>query len=232
MTCSINSLAKLTKKLFYATLMSGNHDTKITIRKEIASLIDALKSESDRIGNNNPLTKTSVEKLLEQIATLQRKAIVYSYLDALPEEKTVEEKPVTQMHEAIIVPVPEPIVPKPEIVPPVVFETPIVPPPVVPPVVPPPVVPVIPKTETPTPPPTKRFPDIKTMIGFNERLMFLNHLFKKDALAYEAAIVQLNNCSSFDEATAFVSVLSTEFKWNAESEPVFIFNSIVKRRFA
>jgi hypothetical protein len=204
--------------------MSSEHDNKITTTKEIASLIDALKSEADRAGNAALFSKIALEQLLEKTEALHKKLIICSYLASLPEEKIIE-KPAAEIIPPVIIP--EPVIPQPEIIIPEV-QVPVAPAPVVP-VEPKPE----PKKETPVVPPAKKhFPDIKTMIGFNERLMFLSHLFAKDALAYETAISQINNCNSLEEAQSFLSVLSTEYKWNPESEPVFIFNSIVKRRFA
>ncbi len=205
--------------------MTGDHNNKIAIRKEIASLIDALKSESDRIGNDNLFPKLSMEQLISTIEELHRKTIVYSFLDSLPEEKKPEEKPSVEIREAVSIPTPEPVAPQPEVVRPIVFENPVVQIPVVP-------VEQKPKQEIPNVAPAKKYPDIKTLIGFNERLMFLKYLFNSDGSSYEAAISQINNCSSLEEANAFLTVVGTEYKWNSESEPVFIFNSIVKRRFA
>ena len=77
----------------------------------------------------------------------------------------------------------------------------------------------------------KTLPDLKSFIGFNEKLMFLR-LFKGDTASYEEAITQLNSCQSKEEATSFLSVLQSEYAWNPSSEQVQIFTDTVKRRFA
>ncbi|MGL4599770.1 MAG: hypothetical protein ACRCYO_19745, partial [Bacteroidia bacterium] len=91
-----------------------------------------------------------------------------------------------------------------------------------------------PKTETPKveTPASKNFPDLKTLIGFNERIMFMRNLFATDAAAYNEAITQINACQSLTEAESFLGTLRNEYRWNNESEAVQIFLDTVKRRFA
>jgi hypothetical protein len=81
-------------------------------------------------------------------------------------------------------------------------------------------------------PTAKTFPDLKSFIGFNEKLMFQRSLFKAAGSDYENAIAQLNSCTSYKEAEAVLNNLATANKWSAEDEPAQVFYSIVKRRFA
>jgi hypothetical protein len=83
-----------------------------------------------------------------------------------------------------------------------------------------------------TKPVTGNLKDIKTFIGFNEKIMYIRQVFKGDNEAYDAAIAQFNSMNSWDEAQAFLSVLAGEYKWGQHDEPVEIFTQTVKRRFS
>jgi hypothetical protein len=201
--------------------MAGIKETKENLRKEIRELFLRLTSEHEFIFSSEPET-AKLNAYSDIASQLAKKTATYAHLISVEEEK-----PIVEISQPVSIPTPEPAIPPKEIVPPVIFENP---------VAEIPVVPVEQKTEprveTPVAPPTKKYPDIKSLIGFNERLMFMKNLFHSDGSAYESAIDQLNNCNSYEEAKAFLSVVGSEYKWNTETEPVFIFNSIVKRRFA
>ena len=94
--------------------------------------------------------------------------------------------------------------------------------------------PQMPKAE-PTHIPTPQQPalkDIRSFIGFNEKLMYIRQVFGGSANAYDDALNQINTMHSYDEAGAFLSTLEAEYKWNTSSEPVAIFMQTVKRRFS
>jgi hypothetical protein len=108
---------------------------KNAIRKDIAALIDGIKASSDRIGFRKDISQAELDVIIHQIEQLYRKSVVFAYLNTLPEEE-----------DAVIVPIPQPVVQQevkvtpvapvvPEVVPPVVTipeEHVIVPEPVVP----------------------------------------------------------------------------------------------------
>lgn len=226
---------------------------KETLRKEISSLIDSVSAGRGKIlFENDP---NSLARLLDDLAQLNRKTAALQALLTLPpepahvpvipppvEEKKpqsemqpivpiVEEKPaqpelkpvlpsVTITEEKKVVPEAKPLlqekpaeIKKEEPVAEVKKET---------------VAPVVQEIKASA---GKTFPDLKSFIGFNEKLMFLR-LFKNDSAAYEEAIAQLNNCQSKEEAMSFLSVLQSEYAWNSSSEPVQIFTDTVKRRFS
>ena len=225
---------------------------KETLRKEISSLIDSVSAGRGKIlFENDP---NSLARLLEDLAQLNRKTAALQALLALPSEPVhipvvpppVEEKKPQSVVQPIVPIVEEkpaqpelkPVVPsvniteekkvpeakpllqekpaeikKEEPVAEVKKET---------------VAPVVQEKKAPA---GKTFPDLKSFIGFNEKLMFLR-LFKNDSAAYEEAIAQLNNCQSKEEAMSFLSVLQSEYAWNSSSEPVQIFTDTVKRRFS
>ncbi len=145
-------------------------------------------------------------------------------------EVIVEKVVVPQVKpEPVVVPevkAPEPMVEK--IIPPEVKK----PEPVVEKIVPPEMKQPEPVKNIPPVSPGKQRPDIKSLIGLNEKLMFQRYLFAGDGAAYEEALKQINASASAEEADTFISVISGTYKWNADSEPVQAFLSIVKRRFA
>ncbi len=236
--------------------MSHQKTNKNEIRKEIAALIDSIKKQSDHIGFTREIPQVELDLIIHQIERLYRRTVVFSYLNGLPEEipapEIVVETPVTPPTpvpqvvakvETPVIPVVEtPVAPKtetpptPVVEPPIVasIETPITPEPVNVVEEKKPEISLPPKVETPKveTPASKNFPDLKTLIGFNERIMFMRSLFATDASAYDEAIRQINACQSFTEADSFLGTLRNEYRWNSESEPVQIFLDTVKRRFA
>jgi outer membrane biosynthesis protein TonB len=78
----------------------------------------------------------------------------------------------------------------------------------------------------------RKFADIRSLIGFNEKLMFQRYLFGNDNALYEDALNRLNSCSSAEEAAGVFSALQQRYSWNMSQEPVQIFSDTVKRRFA
>jgi hypothetical protein len=240
--------------------MSIQKANKNEVRKEIADLINRIKEQSDRIGMQREIPQSELDLILHRIEELHRRTVVWSYLNELPEEviapvTTAEIKTApVQTAQPLTpppVPAPEPVVvkqvePEPQKEPlkgPVINEAPVTPEP--PHVVEPakvPVMPEPPKAEEPkisVPPPahnpeprTTSLKDIKTFIGFNEKLMYIRQVFKGDSAAYEAALAGLNAMRTWDEAQAFLSVLAAEYKWGKHDEPADIFTQTVKRRFS
>ncbi len=192
--------------------MGVHNENKSTARKAITSLINLLKAESDIIGKDNSIPSSKIDELIKTVNELHRELNVYSYLETNPEEMTMPEE-----QEAIVIPAP------PAYIPAVQFEKiPVE-------------IPLIkepqPSKEIPTIFPGKNYPDIKSFIGFNEKLMFLR-LFDSKIDDYEKALAQINSCSTREEANTIIDVLSSIHQWKNDSEPVQIFLSTVKRRFS
>jgi hypothetical protein len=70
--------------------------------------------------------------------------------------------------------------------------------------------------------------DIGKAIGLNDKFLYVNELFKGDALLYKNTIQALNAASDFDEAS---SIISTQFVWDMESESAQKFLEVVRRKF-
>lgn len=223
--------------------MSIQRASKNEVRKEIADLINRIKEQSDRIGMQREIPQTELDLILHRIEELHRRTVVWSYLNELPEEvpgaqfsvpgseittpntviaeaSVVVESPVVQKAEPEVIKQAEPEViksvqPEKVVVPPVVTEN------------------REQRTESITGQPTAKtnIKDVRSFIGFNEKIMYIRQVFKGDDAAYNAALDQFNSMNSWDEAQAFLSVLAGEYKWVSHSEPVEIFTQTVKRRF-
>ncbi|GAB4131675.1 MAG: hypothetical protein Fur0041_02330 [Bacteroidia bacterium] len=233
--------------------MGNNKTSKNSVRKEIAALIDNIKEQADRIGYRKDVPQIEVDLIIHKIEQLYRKSVVYSYLNSIEEhEETAEEviPPVSAevREETVVVPVNEVIITEApvqeEIVVVVEREEPV----------------IEKETDQNNEPETKKesepqpeqeikvdntvkvevnpvsvpsaFPDIRRLIGFNERIMFLRNLFGSDLAVFEEMMDQINNCSSYDEAQALISAVSGELGWQSDDETFEVFMNVVKRRFS
>lgn len=211
---------------------------KSEIRKEIADLINRIKEQSDRIGNQREIPQMELDLILHRIEELHRKTVVWSYLNEQPETASVQDA-VGSMQSS------QPVTSTPDLQEKLLkndiqaekFEAPANP------------EPVIEQTPVPAmetklsdpdsrpgsdqaPPGDDKRKDIRSFIGFNEKLMYIRQVFGGNNAAYEEALNELNGMQTFSEAEAYLSVLAGEYKWNYESEPVAIFLRTVKRKFA
>ncbi len=213
--------------------MAGIKETKNSLRKELLELykrLTAVKPEEIFSGNS---TKIQLQDFAVLASSISKKSEALAYLSSVEEEKP---------QVVIAPPVPEiktPEVVVPEITP---LAEPTIPTVPAPQIIIPEVAPVVEKTtlpistlenKQPEPVPAKKiFPDVKSFIGLNEKLMFIRSLFKGEVTDYENAIAQVNNCASYSEAETVLQNFSYTYKWTQDAEPVQIFYSIVKRRFA
>lgn len=70
--------------------------------------------------------------------------------------------------------------------------------------------------------------DIRSAITLNDRVLFINSLFKEDAMLFQDTLTRLNEMSTIDEAFVF---LSGKFPlWDFESELVYRFMMAVRRK--
>lgn len=105
----------------------------------------------------------------------------------------------------------------------------------------PPVTTTVPETTTPqTPEPIatqNKYADvpnndIRTLIGINDKYLFLSELFGEDKVAYDAAIKHLNTFNSLAEATNWVKAeLHQKYQWDKESETVQSFYNLLSSCF-
>lgn len=295
---------------------------KYAVRKEIAALIDSIKTHSDTIGTRKQIPQIELELILHKIEKLYQKSIVFNYLNSIDGGAGLENPDQVQAN--VVQPPVTPVVVIPEIVKPEQQET-VQPTPIMPtfssqpiisgldeisnlidqynittepvtiitpepevknepvtgvsndliplpkiivqaeplpeqkkepvaevkkelvaPVKNEPVItpkkeeiknePVIAPKKEELPPPvaktTRTFPPIKSLMGFNDKMMFARSLFGNDNAVFEEALKQIDGCGSYEEASAFVSVLKTEMKWRSDDEIVESFEKIVRRRYS
>jgi hypothetical protein len=77
-------------------------------------------------------------------------------------------------------------------------------------------------------------PDLTKAFGFNDRLLMQNELFLGNKNAFDEALKDLNNSSSFDTARAFLADLAVRNNWNVNGERqkhAKAFIKLVRRRF-
>ncbi|MBI3509517.1 MAG: hypothetical protein HY064_02565 [Bacteroidetes bacterium] len=187
--------------------MGNLAETKDALRKEIGILIDKITFQKKYLATADHvqlnLLRLLVGELLSKISALE-------HLEPVIEERMIVEVPVAKEipQTPKEIPVIQPIMPPgDQFIPKVMF----------------------PFSEKKT---GKKLPEIKTLIGFNEKLMFIAQLFGGNISSYEEALKQIDACSSLEEVTAFLSAISSEYKWKDGSDAVVSFRAVVKRRFA
>lgn len=70
--------------------------------------------------------------------------------------------------------------------------------------------------------------DIRSAISLNDRILFINTLFKQDPMAFQNVLTQINQMSSLSEAESYL--MSECPDWNFDSETVYRFMMAVRRR--
>lgn len=208
---------------------------KNRIRKEIAELIDNLKSHSDNISSSPSISSFEMELMLHKISKLYEKSVIFHYLckspDAVqtsqvtPESELSSKKESEKTAELKEQKIPAEIAP---------------------------LIPEISKVQSPVtdlfgekipskekPKEEKKFfpvnkvpvADMKTAIGINDKFRFINELFHGNSQEYNIAINQINNCRSFDEADVYLNTLRGLYDWKDDSQAVNSFVGLVERRF-
>ena len=70
--------------------------------------------------------------------------------------------------------------------------------------------------------------DIRGAIALNDRVLFINHLFGTDPMAFQDALTKINQMASLDEVVDFV--VNERPEWDLESETVYRFMMAVRRK--
>jgi len=70
--------------------------------------------------------------------------------------------------------------------------------------------------------------NVISAISLNDRVLFINTLFKEDPMAFQEAIAAFNSMSSFDEAEEYVKANHPD--WNLNSDLVFRLMMAVRRK--
>lgn len=77
----------------------------------------------------------------------------------------------------------------------------------------------------------KPISDLRTAIGINEKFQFVNDLFDGQIEKYNEAIMNLNNCSSGNEAKWLLKDLKNQYNWKEENEAYNRIQTFVNRRY-
>ncbi len=74
--------------------------------------------------------------------------------------------------------------------------------------------------------------DLKSAIGLNQKVTFINVLFKGSDKDFKSAISAINNFGHFSEAKMYINNnLSSKYNWDEQNETVTEFMQLVQRRF-
>ena len=76
--------------------------------------------------------------------------------------------------------------------------------------------------------------DLTKALGLNDRLLMQNELFLNNKSAFDEALKDLNNASSFETARAFLGDLAVRNSWNLNADRQKLaksFIKVVRRRF-
>lgn len=75
--------------------------------------------------------------------------------------------------------------------------------------------------------------DLRKAIGINDQYLFINELFRGDQTMYERSIKTINSFNIYGEAELWIKrELKLKLAWNDNTEPVQLFDQLVKRRFS
>jgi hypothetical protein len=77
-----------------------------------------------------------------------------------------------------------------------------------------------------------RIENIRGAITLNQKFIFINGLFRGDNAAFNLALNELEQCTSYEEAVQLLQTrYASQFVWNMENEEVKAFFEIVERKF-
>ncbi|MEO8711433.1 MAG: hypothetical protein ABI405_04875, partial [Parafilimonas sp.] len=75
--------------------------------------------------------------------------------------------------------------------------------------------------------------DLRKAIGINDQYLFINDLFRGDQTMYERSIKTINGFNIYGEAELWIKrELKLKLGWNENSESVYLFDQLIRRRFA
>ena len=70
--------------------------------------------------------------------------------------------------------------------------------------------------------------DVRLAISLHERVLFINHLFSEDPMAFQTTVNKVNASASLDEVVEYVK--ETFPQWNLDSDLVYRFMMAVRRK--
>ncbi len=176
---------------------------KHTISKEIITLIDNIKEQSNTIFKLDKAPQVELDLFLENVQKLYQKAILFNYLNSISDV----------LDEQLFVP-PHSKTPNVEVKPDLcksveISETLL-----------------LRKVQRPT------IADLTKAIGLNDKFLFTNKLFAGNSEEYNMAIQQLNSAPSLESAMGYFMSLQQLYKWDPENETVNYLLNLVDRRYS
>ena len=70
--------------------------------------------------------------------------------------------------------------------------------------------------------------DVRSAISLNDRVLFINHLFGEDPVAFQSVLNAVNSMTAFSEAEEYMYRLHPE--WNFDSDIVYRFMMAIRRK--
>lgn len=77
----------------------------------------------------------------------------------------------------------------------------------------------------------EKTPELKTLIGINEKFMFINELFDGNLREYNETIDTLNGLQSLNQASEYLDILRKKNFWDTGSQAFKKLSEIVNRKF-
>lgn len=75
--------------------------------------------------------------------------------------------------------------------------------------------------------------DIRTIIGINDKYLFISDLFNDDKAAFDEAIKEINQCNNEEEAIEWINVnLHATYNWSTDNETTQSFYDMVSSFFS
>ena len=74
-------------------------------------------------------------------------------------------------------------------------------------------------------------PDLKSVIGINDKFLFVNELFGGSMEKYNKSIENLNDLKTLNGAMIYLTELKIELQWNSSNEAYLKLKELISRKF-
>ena len=74
-------------------------------------------------------------------------------------------------------------------------------------------------------------PDLKSVIGINDKFLFVNELFGGSMEKYNKSIENLNDLKTLNGAMIYLNELKIELQWNSSNEAYLKLKELISRKF-
>lgn len=73
--------------------------------------------------------------------------------------------------------------------------------------------------------------DIKSVIGINEKFLFINKLFDGSLKDYNNALENINQFENLEQVNNYLKIISDTFRWDPKNPALGMFKDLIGRRF-